>query len=77
MKLMSNKSHSEASLGLAVCKILPEIDRGRGDARPFFRCYHESNRRIFCLVGEHKTSISQRNICQKIFWTIMFGDRHV
>ncbi|GFS40160.1 hypothetical protein NPIL_350541 [Nephila pilipes] len=59
MKLLSGKSYSEASVGTAVRIPVPEVDRGRGDARSILEVIMENNGEGFFRLGTRDGRIKQ------------------
>lgn len=58
MKLMSDKSHSEASVGITVRIPVPEVDRGRGD-RSILAVIMEKTSEGFFRLGTRNGQIKQ------------------
>ncbi|GFW84180.1 hypothetical protein TNCV_4878431 [Trichonephila clavipes] len=51
MKLLSGKSYSETSVDIVVRIPVPEVDRGRGDARPVLAVVMENTEEGFFRLG--------------------------
>jgi len=59
LKLMSDKSHSEASVGFTVCIPMPEVDRGKGDAKSILAIIIKITEEGFFQMGTRNGSIKQ------------------
>lgn len=59
MKLMSDKSHSEASVGFTVRIPVPEVDRGKGDAKSILAIIIKITEEGFFQLGTRNGRIKQ------------------